>query len=207
MGDELLDDQDGDALSRERPDDLEQSLHDLRSEPLRHLVDHQDLRPHDQPAGDGEHLLLATRQGPGELRSAGVQRAEHAVHVVDPPVDLRPRDLGHGAGEAQRLLDLEVGEDPAALRDVDDPAARDLVRGAGERLAVETDLAGHQRQQPGQGAQRRRLAGSVGPEQGDDLALAYLEIDVEHDREAAVAGAETVGLEQCGHAAAAASPR
>ena len=124
MGDELLDDQDGDALRRERPDDPEQPLDDRRGEPLRHLVDHQDARLHDQSSGDGEHLLLAARQRPRELRSARVERREYAVHVVDPAVDLRPRDLGHRAGEAQRLLDSQIREDPATLRDVDDSAAR-----------------------------------------------------------------------------------
>ena len=53
-----------------------------------------------------------------------------AYIVGDPGVGLGRGDPGHRAREAQRLVDPQVGEDPAALRDVDDAAARDLVRRA-----------------------------------------------------------------------------
>src|SRR5207248_9420747 len=80
-------------------------------------------------------------------------------------------------------------------------------RAALQRPSVEADIAREQRQHSRKGAQRRRLTGPVRAEQGDDLAFLDLEVDVEHDREAPVPGAETARLEQCPAHAAAASPR
>ena len=60
-----------------------------------------------------------------------------------------------------------------------------LCSGAFVDLPVEGDLAGEQRQLAGEREQRRRLAGAVRPEQGDDLARADLEVDVVDDRLAA----------------------
>ena len=39
----------------------EQRLHDDRREAEAQLVDHEELRAPDERAGDGQHLLLATR--------------------------------------------------------------------------------------------------------------------------------------------------
>src|SRR5262249_54391281 len=139
--------------------------------------------------------------------AALVETLEDRIHVGDPGIDLGSADPGHRAREPKRLVHPEVREDPPSLRDVDDATARDRVgRSAFQRRSVEGDLARHQRQHPRQGAQRRRLAGAVRSEQRDDLALSDLEVDVEYDREAPVAGAKTACLEQRAHAATG-SPR
>ena len=145
---------------------------------------------------------------PASCVRRSARRGKTLVHRIDGVVDLRALQPGHRAGEAQGLLDAEVREDAATLGDVDDALAGDLLRRpALERAAVELDVAREQRQHPRQRAQRRRLAGAVRAEQGDDLALAHLEVDVEHDRQPAVPGADPAGLEQrVAHAAAAVPP-
>src|SRR5205807_4263730 len=51
--------------------------------------------------------------------------------------------------------------------------------GAGDVVAVESDLAGARVDEPGYGLEQRRLAGAVGAEEGHDLPLLDLEVDAE----------------------------
>ena len=69
-------------------------------------------------------------------------------------------------------------------------------RGGGHVDAVEDDRAAVGLDDPRDGAQQRRLAGAVGAEQGDDLALVHLEVDVEQHLHAAVADVEVADEEQ-----------
>jgi hypothetical protein len=46
-----------------------------------------------------------------------------------------------------------------------------------------------------QAAQRRRLAGAVAPEQGDDLAFAHRQADAVQDVALAVVGLQALGFE------------
>ena len=65
----LLDEQHGAvALLRELPDDRQQPLDDHRREPEAELVEEQELRLPGERPGDGEHLLLASRE---QARRAG----------------------------------------------------------------------------------------------------------------------------------------
>ena len=63
------------------PDDVEQLGHDGRRQPERQLVDHEHAGPGDQRAGQGEHLLLAARQGPRRQVEPRRQRREQRQHL------------------------------------------------------------------------------------------------------------------------------
>src|SRR2546421_3604440 len=91
----------------------------------------------------------------------------------------------------------EVAEDATPLHAMGDAGSDELVSGPAAKLAAaDPDLAGggsdHARQHP----RRRRLAGAVGAEQGDDLALRDLERDVAERTRAPVRGAHGAGPQQ-----------
>src|SRR5687767_12716985 len=58
----LLDQQHADALALELADGAHHGVHDQRREPLRRLVEQQQVRAGQQGARDRQHLLLAARQ-------------------------------------------------------------------------------------------------------------------------------------------------
>jgi hypothetical protein len=99
--------------------------------------------------------------------------------------------------DAEVLLDAEAREDPAALRDERDAEADAPVsRNARERHAVEPHVARRRSQQPGGGAEQRRLAGAVRPDHRHALALADLDADAEERLEVAVEAVDRLDLEQ-----------
>ena len=107
----------------------EQQVEDLRREAERQLVDHQQLRPRQQAARDGEHLLLAARQRAGLLVDPLAQAREHAEHLVDvgrDPARIGLADAAIGA-EHQVVAHALVGEDHAALRHHGEAARDHLV--------------------------------------------------------------------------------
>jgi hypothetical protein len=78
------------------------------------------------------------------------------------------------------LADGERREHRLPAGDLDDPELRRGDRvGVRDVTAVEDDRAGARVDQPGDGLEQGRLAGAVGPEQGDDLALLDFEVDTE----------------------------
>ncbi len=80
--DVALDHEDGHAVGVDLGDDLEDVVHDHRRQPHRRLVDDQQPGAGHQAAADGEHLLLAAGQGPGQLRAAFAKAREVAEHLV-----------------------------------------------------------------------------------------------------------------------------
>ena len=76
---ELLDDQDRHARSSDLGDDAVELLDHQRREAHRQLVEQQHGRVDGQAAGHGQHLLLAARQGPGQLAAAFLQAGEPLV--------------------------------------------------------------------------------------------------------------------------------
>src|SRR3954468_1169156 len=93
-GDVLLDQQDRHAALVQHMDGAQHFLHHERREAERGLVEHDELRRTHQAAADGEHLLLAARQGAGELRAPLLQPWEEREHLVEHALRLpaRPRD-------------------------------------------------------------------------------------------------------------------
>ena len=91
-------------------------------------------------------------------------------------------------GEQQVVL--EHDGNGTSLRD-DERAGRRVV----ERFTVEFDGSVVDRQQPGEAAEQRRLAGAVGAEYGDGFAALGGQIDVEAKR---TEGADDAGIERHG---------
>jgi len=160
----------------------------------RGLVEQQQLGSAHQSTGDGEHLLLATRQAPRQLGPPFAQAWEDVEPPVDVAVDLAiASDVG--AGE-HVVRDRQLVEGAPALRDVSDAHAHDvggrLVR---DVLAVEGDRSvrcHHLADRP----QRRRLAGPVRPEDDDHLPPGDREVDTVEDLDGAVAGLQPGDLEE-----------
>ncbi len=89
--------------------------------------------------------------------------------------------------EQQVLAHRHGGEYLAAFGDERTPAADDLLgRHAGDGLLPEPDLAAARPQQAGHRPEQGRLAGAVGADDRDDLALLDMERDVAQHHQAAV---------------------
>ena len=99
----------------------------------------------------------------------------------------------HVGAHGEVLLHGEIGKDTAALGAVRDPRAEHLGRVAALDLgAVEDDASGARPQQPRDRAQCGRLAGAVGAEQADELALLHLEIQSPQRLDGTVARAQSL---------------
>ena len=77
----MLDEQHGRSGALEVAHEFEDALDDLWRKTRRGLVEHQQARPRDQSAGDGQHLLLAAGKGKGLLTAALGKHREARVRV------------------------------------------------------------------------------------------------------------------------------
>jgi len=183
----LLDEQHRGPAVADAGDHRADRLDHDRREPERRLVEQNQRRPRHQRAADGEHLLLATGQRSGELLTPLLQhreRVEDARHVL---CDLPAIGADEGA-ELQMLLHRHLWPDLALLRTVRDAEADDDVGiGALDRLAAERDRARTRREDAGDRAQHRRLAGAVRADQRHELAFVHGERHaVQHARRPAM---------------------
>ena len=114
---------------------LKDLLHQQRSDTERRFIQHEEFRfAHEGPA-DGEHLLLAARERPGNLLLAFLQPGEDVENIFEFPPDgrlgmlLLERQKVRLAGfGVQRLLALLVGR---VLRVVTQIVLKRLVVGRG----------------------------------------------------------------------------
>ena len=140
-------------------------------EPHRRLVQHQQIGRRGQSAGDRQHLLLAARQGAGELVAALSENRKQLDRwwAASPP----------GAGRSSRVrAHLQIFHDRhrreylAAFRHVGDAELCALGAGRASRLRpVTDDLAEQGADHAGDGLEQRGLAGAVWPHDGDELPL------------------------------------
>src|SRR5690606_20059624 len=79
----LLDQHTGHAFAIEIAHRRQHLLHDRRREAERRLVEHDQFRLAHQAAADGDHLLLAARQGAGGLSAALGQTRKHGVDAIE----------------------------------------------------------------------------------------------------------------------------
>ena len=125
------------------------------------LVGEDDRRSAGERAGDGDALLLATRQLARAVRQP-VAQADRVDHVVD------PRRVALGAAEHQRQRDVLLGgerrDQVVRLEHEPDLLAAQfgevLVVERGEVRVADVDGALGERVEPGEAVQQRRLAGS-----------------------------------------------
>src|SRR5439155_1391874 len=139
------------------------------------------VAPAPTDAGEAEIELLDVLVDP-ELLGVPVEHDAPALHDVpvlhDPP---RHRRILLGEEDRELLLDREVLEDAAPLQDLHDARAHEVGGVAAvDALPAELDgalgdLAPLGVQQIGDRLERGRLAGAVGPEEGDDAPRGDLE--------------------------------
>src|SRR6266576_1278305 len=196
----LLDQQDRGALRVDLADDREDRLDEDRRQTERGLVQQQHLRSRHQRAAHRKHLLLAAGEGARDLVPALLQprkKREHALHIGRYAGFVVARVGTHD----QVVENAHPREQSPALGRLPDPELDDS-RGpcAGDVLAVERDLPRVRMHQARDGAQRGGLAGAVGPDEGDDLALLDLDRHPAQGLDAPVEGVDAFQLEQ-GHQA------
>ena len=181
---------------RERAHDVEQLLDDDRRQAERELVDHQQpglgqerhgersicCWPPDRSAAGSSRRCAQDREAARAPRSIALARiGSRSRRSIQPAT---PEVLGDG----------ERREHALAAGHLDDAERGDLVgRGVGDVAAVEDDGAAIGRDDAGDRLQERGLAGAVGAEQGDDLALVDLEVDAEEHLHVAVGHVEARG--------------
>ena len=174
----LLHEQDRFARLLQRLERLDHVAHDHRREALRRLVDEEQAARLRDRAGDGEHLLLAAGQMAGRQAPEPLQGRKQREDPVEP----RAVDRARPGGEHHVLADGQVAEDGHGFRHVGDAAPRDVGRRAArDVLALEQDAAARCLPEAHDGAQRRRLAGAVAPEQHGDAAPRHGEVHALQD--------------------------
>ncbi len=193
----LLDDDDRHALLLQPVDDAQQVLHDDGREAERQLVDEEHVRLVQQRHREREHLLLATRQRRRHLVAPPGEVGEQLEHVGDAPPDVGGVVAVHERTDLQVLADRHVGEDALATGQHLDAAVHAPFGGdVRDRLPVEADHAPRRGAEAGDDPQDRRLAGAVGAEQREHLALAHLEADVEQHLHLAVGEVDRAHLDR-----------
>src|SRR5690606_19433629 len=124
---------------------------------------------------------------------------ETLEQLLDPAGEIVGTGAKVAGVSAQVLRDGEVAIERVVLR-ADADHAFELVAMLREVAAVVLDDAGVGLDEPVEHAERRRLAGAVGPEQSQDLAGAALELERVDHAPAAVALHEAArGEERCAH--------
>ena len=188
----LLHQHHGHAIARHPLHNRQQLADDHRCQPERQLVDQQNLRPHDEAHGEGQHLLLAA----GQVCRRGVESFAEDRECLEGLGD-RCLDAGRVApvgpsGQFEVLLHGQRTEHALAAGHLHDAERGDLVRwGVRDVPPVEHDRAAVGLDHTADRLQQRRLPGAVGAEQGDDLALLEFEVDVAQHGSLAVAGLDT----------------
>ena len=162
-------------------DPLDLDLHrapQLEVEGTEGLVEQQHLRLVDEGAGQGDALLLATRELGGLLaRLAG--QLDQLEHLVDLGVHVRL--LAPAQPERDVLEDVEVREEGVALEDrVHGPP---VGLREGDVLAAQGDGPGRGRLEPGHHPQGRGLPAAGRPEEREERPARDVEVQVVHRRE------------------------
>ena len=121
----------------------------------------------DERPGERDALLLAARHLPRPA-SLVARQADHRQRLADAAVLLGLADLGLAQAVPDVPGDVHVREERVVLEDRVDVAL--VGRDAGDRLAVEEDLALGRLFEPGDHPQRRRLAAARRPEEAVERA-------------------------------------
>ena len=154
---------------------LELELHllaQLEVERAERLVEEEHGRAVDERPGERDPLLLAARHlpGPAPLVAGEPDEPERLAHPAALLVALDPL-LAEAVADV--LGDVHVREQRVVLEDRVDVAP--VGRDAGDRLALEEDLARRRLLEPGDHPERRRLAAARRPEEAVELAAGDLE--------------------------------
>src|SRR6185437_10921530 len=131
------------------------------------------------------------------LRTTFEQAREERKDAIEVGLSRPTEPVG---AHLQILQDRHPGEHPAALRRMADAESHDLVGGhAVDLLSFKTDFAGVGAKLSRDSAQGRRLASTICPEQGDDLALLHGHTDALECTDSAVPDLDVDQFEHGGH--------
>ena len=156
------------------------------------LVHEQDPGAGHQTPGDGQHLLLASRQGAGKLALAFFQAGKATVDVRDVGRNLRhgrpawPRRRRGGSPRRPCVETPGGSRAPARCPWTPPLAAGSRVRSSPSRT-TEPDLGGEDARD---GEHGRGLARAVGAEQTRDLAFRRVQADAPQHLDVSVGGDE-----------------
>ena len=195
--DGLLDEQHRGPSRGDLPHQFGELPDDDRRQAQAELVDHQELRFAQQRHAQTEHLLLAAREVRRGLVEPFGEDRERGQHLLGPPTEPFGIPPQQPPGGPQVLPDGQAREHRCATGNLTDTEPGDLARRrVGDVPPVQDDGAEVRLGHPGHGPQERRLAGAVGAEQRDDLALRHLHVHVEQDLHPSVAHVEVVHDQQ-----------
>ncbi len=146
--------------------------------------EHKRGLEHERP-GERHPLLLTAGQlvGPAPAKPAQLDDIQNARHLRP---DLLFRDAPHFQRKCQVLFHGHVGEQGIALKHHADVAFVRWKTAHGP--AVDLDIAARRRFEAGEHHQDRRLARSRWPEEGQEFALANVQIQVADDQRLSVKG-------------------
>src|SRR5699024_8652020 len=118
----------------------------------------------------------------GRIAEASTKNREKVQNLLDRGSSLRPVTAQHPTSRPQVLLDGQRPESSLASRDHGHASGSDLVRRCmGYVDPVEDDRAPIRDRHTGDGFEQCRLAGTVGSQEGDQLALVDIEVDSEQN--------------------------
>src|ERR1700722_6772298 len=101
------------------------------------------------------------------------------------------------AAKQEVFFHRKARKQPAPLRRHGNPKPHDIVRGVvTDRAAFEHDHVRRGPKRTGDSAQKRRLAGAVGADDGDRFAFVDGDVDVEQRLEVAVEGRQILSLQE-----------
>ena len=197
LGQDVAADQDRLAQRPQLPEELPQLDPGPRVEARRRLVQEQDLGIVDQRMGQAEALLHAPRE-PLDVGLALVGEVDQLQEIADDPLPGGGREAVAAGEEVEVLPDPHVVVDPERVRHEAEDAT-DLVGVPAHRPAGDLGLAGRRLEERGQDPEGRRLAGAVGPDQAEDLALLDVEVEAGDGERLVVALHEALGLDDRCH--------
>src|SRR5690606_10602725 len=162
-----------------------QDLVDLGEEPLaevaierpQRFVEHEESRFRSEGPGQGDPLLLTTRQAV-DLAGPEPRQADHLQGRLHPPVDVL--DALHPQSEGDVGGDVEMGEEGIALEHQAETAA--VGGNTHHGSAIPQDVARGDLDKAGDRPQERGLARARRSEDPDDLPVGHAEVDSVEDR-------------------------
>src|ERR1700730_11526342 len=192
----MVSNQDADAAMRQLADNALDIQHRQRIHARKRLIQEHDPRLGRQGAGDLDAPPLSARE----------RHAESSAHLADAQVleQLLEALLACGALQVRPGLEnrlhivfhRQLAEHRGLLRQVSEPELCPAVHRQQRDVGVlQSNTAGVARHEPDDHVEGRGLAGTIGPEQSDDLTAGELERQVAHDLAGLVALGESRSLQ------------
>src|SRR5262245_124352 len=196
----LLHQEDAGAVAVDGTDRLEDALHDERRQAERRLVEAEEPRLRHHGASQRQHLLLAAGKCASVLARALAQAREHGEDPLHQPAQPDRVMAMPEAAEFEVLTHAQGWKHAPALGNERNAEPDPLVGcQADDVAAIKYDGSGARRERPGDRAQRGGLAGAVGADQSDDLALVDMKRQIAAGRHLAIGKLEPTHGQERAH--------